>query len=105
MPDDLRTGSSAAWERARADVLAEWTDATDPATLQPRVPPFNRRLAEFLRENPPDGVEQGRLTRCLEAIEAPIARRDEMRLREVFGATYPGRRAQARSVRQGRGRG
>jgi hypothetical protein len=85
MPLDLKQTAYAAWERARRDILAAWTRETDPANLQPRVSKFNRELAAFLRDHPPLGVEQARLERCLDAVESPCSRRDELVLREVFG--------------------
>jgi hypothetical protein len=96
--DAMLAGVYGAWQRARQDIYNDWTTQTDPANLQPRVGPFSRQLAEFLRANPPSGVTQDRLTRCLEAIEAPIPRREESELRRVFDQEYPGNRAKAEAV-------
>src|SRR5207253_5386695 len=62
------------------------------------VSKLNREIARFLRDNAPKGVEQNRLERCLNAIEAPCSRREENLLREAFSQDYPGRGAKARAI-------
>lgn len=98
MPLDLKQTAMNAWRRARQDVFESWTRETDPANLQPRVSRFNRRLAAFLRDHPPPGVEQARLERILDAVESPCARRDEMALREVFDKEYEADEEKSRAV-------
>lgn len=98
MPADLLAGVYEAWERARANIETYWHYHTDPANLQPRVPPFNRELADFLRNNPPAGTDHEQLARYIGALEAPLPRREEMELRRVFDADYPGNRAKADAV-------
>ena len=39
------------WLAARRNIYEHWTYETDPANLQPRVRPLNRKVAEFLRDN------------------------------------------------------
>jgi hypothetical protein len=78
-----------AWERARRCIFDAWTFETDPANLQPKVRKLNRDVAAFLREHPPTDVEQGRLHRCLDAIEAPWSRREENLLRLVWERDFP----------------
>src|SRR5262249_31748441 len=97
-PADLQQAAFAAWERARQDVFDAWEFETDPANLHPRLSKLSRTLADFLRKAAPRGIDQARLQRCLEAIEAPCSRRAEMQLRAVFEAEYPGREAKARAV-------
>jgi hypothetical protein len=98
VPEDLQQGAFAAWELARHDVFEAWSRETDPANLQPPVPKLSREVARFLREHPPRGVEQARLQRCLDAVEAPCSQRDMNQLRAVFEAEYPGRDARARAL-------
>jgi hypothetical protein len=101
MPLDLKQtaiGAWQRWQRAKQDIYDSWTVETDPANLQPRVSRFNRQLAAFLRENPPSGVEQLQLERCLDAIESPCPRRDEMALREVFQREHESNDAKARDI-------
>ena len=38
------------WLAARHNIYEHWTYETDPANLQPRVRPLNRKVAEFMRE-------------------------------------------------------
>jgi hypothetical protein len=84
LPLDLKQTAFGAWQRARKDIFDSWTLETDPANLQPRVSKFNRSLADFLRKNAPVGMDQRRLERSLDAIEAPCSRREEKLLRAVF---------------------
>ena len=60
------------------------------------MPKLNREIAQFLRKNPPRGVEKGRLEKCLEAIESPCSRREENLLRAAFQQEYAGQGAKAR---------
>lgn len=98
VPEDLHQRAFAAWERARQDIFEAWQRETDPANLQPRAPKLNRTIAAFLRANPPQGIEQVRLERCLEAIEAPCSRREEHLLRAVFQQESVGQTARARAI-------
>jgi len=86
LPDDLRTSVYEAWQAARKDIFEEWTAATDPANLQPRVRPLFKDVAEHLREYPPLGVTQNELDKLLDAVEAPWGRRIERALREVLNS-------------------
>lgn len=84
MPDDLREGAYAAWERARADIAQEWLWATDPANLAPRIPPLFRDAAAHVRANRPDEMTQDENDRIVAALEAPRGARDARALRAVF---------------------
>lgn len=46
----------AAWETARAHIHARWTEATDPANLQPRVPKPMRDSAALITRTTPPGM-------------------------------------------------
>lgn len=98
MPLDLKQTAMASWQSARQDIFDAWTWETDPQNLQPRVSRFNRQLAAFLRDNPSPDVEQARLERCLDALESPCPRRDEMALREVFQREHESNEAKAREI-------
>ncbi len=98
VPSDLHQGVHAAWETARQHIYEAWQRETDPANLQPRVRKLNHEIAQFLRKSPPAGVEQSRLQRCLDAIEAPCSRREENQLREVFQKDYAGKAAKAKAI-------
>ena len=69
---------------ARESIFEAWTFETDPANLQPKVRRLNREVAQFLRAHPHPEIDQQRLQRCLDAIEAPWPRRDENELRAVW---------------------
>lgn len=84
VPTDLKQTAYSAWQRAQHDVHRVWQFETDPKNLQPKVSRLNREIAAFIRENPPAGMDQGRITSTLEAIEAPCPRREENLLREVY---------------------
>lgn len=84
VPTDLRHTAYAAWRRAQQDIHAAWTFETDSKNLQPKVPALNKEIAAFIRANPPVGMEQQRVTKALDAIEAPCARRDQKALQHVY---------------------
>jgi hypothetical protein len=55
LPDELASGVFRAWEVARGHIHARWTEATDPAKLQPRVPkPMRDAAALITRTTPPE---------------------------------------------------
>jgi len=84
LPADLAGATYDAWAMARRDIYDEWTFATDPANLQPRIRPFFRTAADHLRAHPPAGIQQPELDLTIEAIEAPWGVRIERPLKEVF---------------------
>ena len=88
MPQDLEHTAFSAWQKARQDIFASWTYETDPANLQPKVPALNRTIAEHLRQYPPSNIDQQRLSRCLEAIEAPCSIREQKLLRHIYDEEY-----------------
>jgi len=87
LPDDLKEATYAAWERARRDIYDEWTFATDPANIQPKIRPLFKRAAEHLRSHPPAGYSQEETDDAIEAIEAPWGIRQEREIRAVLDRT------------------
>ena len=65
-------------------MFAEWTRATDPANVQPKIRPILREIAAHVRRHPPEGVGQEPLEEMLSAIEAPLRPRQERELRATF---------------------
>ena len=57
---------------------------TDPANLQPKVRPLNRKVADFIRENTPPERDQSSIFKALDILESPWPLRDEGRLRSWF---------------------
>lgn len=84
LPDSMREAAYSAWERARQDILAEWSRAADPATLQPSIRPLFRQAAEHLRRHRPPEMTQTQQSSLIESLEAPRSMRDERALRKVF---------------------
>jgi hypothetical protein len=72
------------WAAAQSHIWRSWMIETDPANLQPKLRPLNRRTAEFIRANAPPDVDSGRITQALDVLESPWPRREEMMLREWF---------------------
>jgi hypothetical protein len=72
------------WSTAQADIWRSWMIETDPANLQPRLRPLNRKVAEFIRANLPPDFDGGRITKALDILESPWPRREEMMLRDWF---------------------
>jgi Helicase conserved C-terminal domain/SNF2-related domain/PLD-like domain len=75
------------WEVAQQDIWQAWSLETDPANLQPRLRPLNRRVADFVRANQPPDVDATRINAALDVVESPWPRREEMMLREWFDDT------------------
>lgn len=86
---DLQERAYDAWRQARHDIWQEWTFATDPANLQPRVRPVLRAAADHLRRHPPAGTTQEELNSLVEAVEAPWGVRIERQIREVLVVEDP----------------
>lgn len=84
VPSAMMQGAYAAWETARADVYEEWTHATDPANLQPKVPAGLRAIADHLRRHAPANLDQLGLDRIIAAIEAPRPIRVQRELRAAW---------------------
>jgi hypothetical protein len=84
LPEDLAQGAYKAWQKARQDIFEEWTYATDPANLQPRVRPILKTAANHLRKFPPPGVSQEDLIHLIESLEAPWGVRIEKVIREAM---------------------
>jgi hypothetical protein len=72
------------WEVAQQDIWRAWTLETDPANLQPKVRPLNRRVADFIRANQPPETDAARINAALDVVESPWPRREEAMLREWF---------------------
>ena len=60
-----------AWQLAQSDVFDEWTRATDPKTLTPKIPLTLRLASEHLGKYSPSDVTQEDLDSARESIEAP----------------------------------
>lgn len=84
LPEALHVSVFDFWNVARAHVFRSWEAETDPAATQPKVRPLNRKVAEFLRAQPPQDMEETRLRRALETLESPWPRREEVMLRDLF---------------------
>jgi hypothetical protein len=72
------------WSAAQNHIWQTWMIETDPANLQPKLRPLNRKVAEFIRANPPAEIASARITQALDVVESPWPRREELMLREWF---------------------
>ena len=84
LPDAMRLEAYEAWQRARASIWQQWQELTDPANLQPRLRPLNRKVAEFLRTTPPPGMPQHEVDELLERVLSPWSLAVERDIRSVF---------------------
>jgi hypothetical protein len=98
MPLDLKQTAFAGWQTARDHIFDSWSYETDPANLQPKVAPLNRKIAEHVRQYPPPGIEQARVEKCLDSIEAPCSVREQNLLREIFEKDYPSADAKSLAI-------
>ena len=78
------------WLLAVDNIYQHWMHETDPANLQPKVRPLNRKVADFLRMNIPGDVEQSEIDKALDILESPWSRRDEGQLRKWFNIEETG---------------
>lgn len=79
------------WLVARNSIHERWMLETDPSNLQPQVRRLNHAVANFIRGNLPEGVEQDRIEKALDIIESPWPRRDEGKLRQWFDGELKGK--------------
>ena len=93
--DNVQDAAYDLWLVARQNIYQHWTYETDPANLQPKVRPLNRKVADFVRENIPVDIEQSQLDRALDILESPWPRRDEGRLRKWFAQELKGKELSA----------
>lgn len=84
LTDEMHQAAYDAWDVARDHIHAEWTHFTDPANVQPKVSALLRRAAQHLRGNRPPDMPRERLNAIVESLEAPLSRRLENSIREVF---------------------
>lgn len=80
-----REAAYGAWQRARRDIFDEWTRATDPVNLQPKVRPLLKRAAEIVRKFPPKDMDQEALDKIVNSLEAPWGARIENQIRQALG--------------------
>ncbi len=80
-----RESAYGAWEQARQDIYDEWTFATDPVNLQPKVRPALKRAAEAVRKFPPKNLDQESIDNFATTLEAPWGARIEKKIREALG--------------------
>jgi Helicase conserved C-terminal domain len=72
------------WSAVQSHIWRSWMIETDPANLQPKLRPLNRRVADFIRANSPPGMDIARITQALDVLESPWPRREEIMLREWY---------------------
>jgi hypothetical protein len=83
------------WSAAQSHIWRSWMIETDPANLQPKLRPLNRRVAEFIRANAPPDIDIARITQALDVLESPWPRREEIMLREWYDDETRGGKAKA----------
>jgi hypothetical protein len=81
------------WAQAEAFFYEAWQFKTDPINLQPKVRKLNRDVIEFLETNPIGEISEERLQRAVKILESVWGRRDEAKLRVIFLADYPSKKA------------
>src|SRR5215469_5890559 len=84
LPKNWQEAAVSFWQKARQDIFDEWTFATDPANLQPRISSTLRAASEHIRRYPPPGMVQEHLDKLIEAIEAPWGPRIVRQIRHAM---------------------
>ncbi len=82
LDDETHQRAYDAWTAARADILENWTRATDPTHLQPSVPKTMRDAADLIRRHPPVGMDQNDVDALINRLEAPYANRIQKLIRD-----------------------
>ncbi|WP_049998788.1 SNF2-related protein [Halococcus sediminicola] len=83
LPVSMRNQVYDTWEIAREDIYNQWMEQTDPRNIEPEIRPLFIRVADHLREHPPDMLE-GEFRELIESVEAPWGRRYERELRDIY---------------------
>ncbi len=84
LPQAAQSAAIDLWPIARKHIHAQWMLETDPINLQPKVRPLNRKVADHIRKNVPQNMDQKQIDHALAIVEAPWSFRDEAQLRECF---------------------
>ena len=97
LDDAMLEGAYAAWETARADIVAGWNFMADKANLEPKISPRLRRAAEIIREHPPPELTQDEIDRAVDTLSAPYPERTIRIIQSaISGSNDPA--VQARSI-------
>ncbi|MFL6350745.1 MAG: hypothetical protein ACJ74Z_02680 [Bryobacteraceae bacterium] len=83
--EESREAAYFAWQRARQDIFDEWTFATDPVNLRPKVRPVLKRAAEMVRKFPRKDMDQDAIDKTANSLEAPWGARIENQIRQALG--------------------
>lgn len=75
LDDETYRAAYDAWEIARKDILDDWTLATDPANLQPKLPRAMKRAADLVRQYGPKTMSQNEVDDLVTRLEAPYGTR------------------------------
>ena len=84
LPDEFREAAFAAWERAQADIYAEWMKATDPAKLASSVPKPMREASAILRKTTPTGLALEDTNRLIDCLQGSYSTRLQTDLRVIL---------------------
>ena len=94
MSEVARNAAYDLWLTVRKNIYEHWTYENDPANLKPLVRPLNinRKVADFVLKNIPLGIEQTKIDKALNIVEAPWSGRDKGRLRKWFAEESNGKK-------------
>ena len=95
MSEEIHRMAYQAWVAAKESIYEMWMWATDLRNLQPEVPKVMRDAAEFIRTNPPLGMEQAVVDRLYDTLNAPYAERVRKQVRAALNNPDSSHRAAA----------
>lgn len=98
LPDHSVTRAYEAWTLAQESVWHEWDWSTDPANLQPRVPPINRQVNDFILTNPPEGEDEKALEHLSDTVLGAWNAREQNQIRTAWDATYGNKQAKSKAL-------
>jgi hypothetical protein len=86
LDDAVHARAYAAWDRARADIVMHWNDATDPANLAATVAPTVQRAVELVRRARPTDMPLDEADRLVDRLQTTYPPRILRQVRQVTGS-------------------
>lgn len=82
--EGLRARAYEAWAVARRHILSKWNEMTDPANLQPKIPPSMQKAADVVRTHPDPGWAPERIADLVARLQAPHGHKVQRPIQEVL---------------------
>lgn len=84
LPETTRQLAYEAWDAARTSMRDRWLTDADPRNLQPPIPKAMRDAADLLTAHPPADMDNQRMYRLIDTIQAPYDYRTQRLMRHAI---------------------